>query len=144
MARKVPDITQHVALRVRITRMFNKYSLEEAAVRLDMPLWLLSYKENGLANFSAEELHKIAACYGIAWTTFFQDFAPNVTPAETFADASLLSPEPDEQGALIAKYLGDAEAQLLDCDLTQDFSSDSVTAWPESEIVLPAAVVRTA
>lgn len=119
MRPSLPDISQHVARRLRITRMFFKISLEETADFLNIPVWLLYYKENGLVHFSYKELLDIERLYKMPWIIFFQDFMD----LESTVDALPLGhsgPIQLDESALvlntIMQYLALADADFSDSD----------------------------
>ena len=82
MAWNAPDIREHVARRVRVTRMFLRYSLEESSSALGMPVWLLYNKESGVVHFSHRDFLEMERLYKIPWLTFFEDFHEREADAE--------------------------------------------------------------
>ena len=117
MGQKLPDLTQHVARRVRVTRMFFGLSLEAASTLLDIPVWLLSYKESGLANFSHQDFQKLERLYKMSWKVFFQDYFA----FDDFSDERLLSRdggdtrhEVRQDSDVIVNYLATSVAEGAD------------------------------
>ena len=113
-----PDIRRHVARRVRITRMFFRQSLEEASAYLDVPVWLLDYKENGLVHFSYQDFLNLERLYKMPWLTFFQDFLEDehTQDQSTAAAGSLaaLGESPEKLDAIMQYLtLGAAEPSAL-------------------------------
>jgi len=110
-----PDIRQHVARRIRITRMFFRLSLEETSAFLGIPVWLLYYKENGLVHFSYQDFLDMERLYKMPWMTFFQDFFDdNATQVKSTAPPRSQGPPGDSSDKLdaIMQYLTLGEAEL--------------------------------
>ena len=115
MARRISDITEHVAMRVRVTRMFLKLSLETAADLLGIPVWLFSCKENGLINFTYQDFIDLERVYKISWHVFFQDFLESgdrLNPYECEESQPSFTDEGAENSDVIRKYLSDGEKEI--------------------------------
>jgi hypothetical protein len=103
------DMRQHVARRVRVTRMFLSLSLEESSASLGIPVWMLYYKENGMMHFSYQDLLDMERLYKMPWLIFFQDYLDNEKTCEPDAHAADGDAPPiDAPGKLdaIMQYLG--------------------------------------
>jgi len=147
MARKIPALTQHVAMRVRVTRMFHKLSLEDAAALLNIPVWLLSYKENGLMNFTHQDFVELQRFYKISWLVFFQDYSEQTEFRDDFrapGNAFHLSDEDYRHSDAIMNYLAAGEAEAFDATLSPTLLESGLSAKSDEERGLFASLRRWA